>query len=91
MNMNRLNTLLLVLTLVYGPVSSLSAQIQSDPAVGENLPKRWLTDVDVENQYGLPLMKSNPVGEPAITRWEYADYIVYFEYDRVLHTVRKNR
>ena len=29
------------------------------------------------------------VGEPPITRWEYRNMIVYFEYDRVIHAVMK--
>ncbi|WGL17243.1 hypothetical protein PVT68_02830 [Microbulbifer bruguierae] len=43
----------------------------------------------VSEELGEPLSIQGPVGEPAITRWEYADFFVYFEYDRVLHTVAK--
>jgi hypothetical protein len=28
------------------------------------------------------------VGQPPITRWDYASYSVYFEYDRVIDSVR---
>ncbi|WP_051686916.1 hypothetical protein [Microbulbifer sp. HZ11] len=45
----------------------------------------------VTEEFGEPLNIQGPVGEPAITRWEYADFFVYFEYDRVLHTVAKHR
>ena len=45
----------------------------------------------VTSELGEPLTIQGPVGEPAITRWEYADFYVYFEYDRVLHTVKKHR
>ncbi|MCQ3830670.1 hypothetical protein HXX02_14615 [Microbulbifer elongatus] len=45
----------------------------------------------VTEEFGEPMSIQGPVGEPAITRWEYADFFVYFEYDRVLHTVAKHR
>jgi|GEM_PF-2137029 len=37
--------------------------------------------------YGAPLTRHGPVGQPPITRWDYADYRLYFEYDHVLHAV----
>ncbi|MCK7597302.1 hypothetical protein M0G74_08465 [Microbulbifer sp. CAU 1566] len=45
----------------------------------------------VTSELGEPLNIQGPVGEPAITRWEYADFYVYFEFDRVLHTVKKHQ
>lgn len=45
----------------------------------------------VTTELGEPLKIQGPVGEPAITRWEYTDFFVYFEYDRVLHTVKKHQ
>ncbi|WP_299592990.1 hypothetical protein [uncultured Microbulbifer sp.] len=45
----------------------------------------------VTTELGEPLNIQGPVGEPAITRWEYAGFFVYFEYDRVLHTVKKHQ
>ncbi|WP_226661862.1 hypothetical protein [Microbulbifer aggregans] len=44
----------------------------------------------VTAELGEPLSIQGPVGEPAITRWEYADFYVYFEYERVLHVVKKH-
>ena len=41
----------------------------------------------VEVQFGQPVKKSAPVGEPPITRWQYPDFTVVFEHDRVLHSV----
>ena len=35
----------------------------------------------------LRLSKSQPVGQPPITRWDYPEYRLYFEYDHVLHAV----
>ena len=45
----------------------------------------------VTQELGEPINIQGPIGEPAISRWEYADFFVYFEYDRVLHTVAKRR
>jgi len=41
----------------------------------------------VEAQYGAPLKRVSPVGEPPISRWVYADFTVYFEENLVLHSV----
>jgi hypothetical protein len=46
---------------------------------------------DVEEKFGEPLRKYSAVGTPPITRWEYADYLVYFEGSTVLHSVRKHQ
>lgn len=53
------------------------------------IPRRGITKGAVEETFGSPLMKSNAVGDPPISYWEYDHYLVYFEYDRVLHTVIK--
>lgn len=44
---------------------------------------------NVEHIFGTPQEKDDPVGKPPITRWIYPDYVVYFEYNLVLHTVMK--
>jgi len=52
-------------------------------------PSRGMTQKNVESKYGSPAAVKAPVGDPPITRWEYTDFVVYFEYDRVIHSVRK--
>ena len=52
-------------------------------------PGRGLTQQSVESEWGQPLAKSTPVGEPPISSWEYEPFVVYFEYDRVIHSVAK--
>jgi len=44
----------------------------------------------VEQSLGSPVRKLDAVGDPPITRWVYPDFIVYFEYQLVLHTVRRH-
>ncbi|NNJ72684.1 MAG: hypothetical protein HKP09_05835 [Enterobacterales bacterium] len=41
----------------------------------------------VEQRFGSPENAKGPVGDPPITIWKYKTYSVYFEYDKVIHTV----
>ncbi|MCK5325032.1 MAG: hypothetical protein KAJ57_03455 [Woeseiaceae bacterium] len=50
-------------------------------------PMRGTTQAQVESKYGSPVSKKAAVGEPPISSWEYQDFTVYFEYDRVIHAV----
>jgi hypothetical protein len=50
-------------------------------------PNRGMSMGQVERQYGAPSERFAPVGQPPITRWVYADKVVYFEYDHVVHAV----
>ena len=52
-------------------------------------PTRGMTQASVESKYGSPKSVNAPVGEPPITRWEYSDFVVFFEYDKVIHAVVK--
>ncbi|WP_323844088.1 hypothetical protein [Microbulbifer magnicolonia] len=51
---------------------------------------RGLKKDEVTARFGEPVGIQGPVGDPAITRWEYADFFVYFERDTALHTVKKH-
>jgi hypothetical protein len=52
-------------------------------------PARGMTKGTVENRFGAPSVRRAAVGEPPISRWEYPGFVVFFEYDRVIHTVVK--
>ncbi len=52
-------------------------------------PARGATMARVERDFGAPARRDGPVGEPPITRWDYADFSVYFEHDRVIHAVAR--
>jgi hypothetical protein len=52
-------------------------------------PSRGMTQANVESEYGSPSSVNAPVGDPPITRWEYASFVVFFEYDKVIHAVVK--
>lgn len=54
---------------------------------GIQTPGRSWTQSKVQESFGAPQSLRGPVGEPAITVWNYGEFSVYFEYDRVLHSV----
>lgn len=63
-------------TLTLGPVGPADAG-----------PERGSTMETVQAAIGPPQSTSGPVGEPPITVWHYPNFNIYFEYDKVLHTV----
>ena len=65
--------------------------IQTDNQTAHERPVRGMTMDSVEQQFGSPTAKHSPVGDPPISRWEYNGFVVYFEYDRVLHAVMRHQ
>jgi len=41
----------------------------------------------VESKFGAPTERHPTVGKPPITRWDYPQFSVFFEGDRVIHAV----
>jgi len=74
---------------------SLAASAESlivdgiDTASASGYPDGGITKENVESKWGAPVKRSSPVGEPPISSWEYDPFVVYFEYDRVIHSVAK--
>ncbi len=52
-------------------------------------PTRGMTQASVEARYGAPQKADAAVGDPPISKWHYKKFVVYFEYDRVIHAVLK--
>lgn len=52
-------------------------------------PSRGMTMARVESAFGAPAERRGAVGDPPISRWEYADFVVYFEHERVIHAVTR--
>lgn len=50
-------------------------------------PTRGQTMAQVEARFGAPVTKHAAVGKPPITRWDYPQFSVFFEYNLVLHSV----
>ncbi|MEO6798815.1 MAG: hypothetical protein ABI178_02585 [Rhodanobacter sp.] len=70
--------------------SLLIHRVQQEKAM--NLPRRGLTMGQVEKTWGAPQRKLAPRGgdtskHPVINRWDYANFIVYFEHSHVIHSV----
>jgi hypothetical protein len=52
-------------------------------------PTRGMTEASVASTYGQPNSKRPAVGDPPISRWEYNEFVVFFEYDKVIHAVSR--
>jgi|GEM_PF-3096442 len=52
-------------------------------------PRRGMSKEQVEAKLGKPEEIEAAVGKPPISRWIYADRIVYFEYSSVIHAVAR--
>lgn len=85
--------LLTILGLAFGLLASASADTLDTSGISAgqdgSRPLRGSTQSQVEAKYGSPVSKKAAVGDPPISRWDYADFTVYFEYDRVIHAVLK--
>lgn len=57
------------------------------PEPTPTVPVNAMSRKEVIRLYGIPLEKRPPVGTPPISRWIYPHFTVYFEGQRVIHTV----
>jgi hypothetical protein len=65
--------------------------IDQETPSADSRPKAGQSMSAVESRFGTPAEKRGAVGQPPITRWDYADFSVYFEQDRVIHAVAHRR
>ena len=90
--MARLRTMTLI-ALLFAAMGTAGAEtLKMDGAsamADDGRPTRGMTQASVESKFGSPASVKAPVGDPPITRWEYADFVVFFEYDKVIHAVLK--
>ena len=86
--MTIVRTLLLLSLLATGPAWAETLSVPAGaPAAAAEGPKRGNSMSTVQSRYGEPVTRHAAVGQPPITRWDYAQFAVYFENDRVLHAV----
>ena len=71
------------------PKADDAAPPQATAPAPLKLPARGSTMDSVEASFGAPSEREPAVGNPPITRWDYPAFIVYFEKDRVIHSVVK--
>ena len=68
------------------PINSQGADLR-----GIKLPTTGEIQQSIREQYGEPDSISGPTGKPPISRWNYRQFSVYFESDRVIHSVLKHQ
>ena len=61
--------------------------LSADSSSTSNRPTRGMSMANVEARYGAPSARVAAIGDPPISRWEYPEFVVYFEYDHVVHAV----
>ena len=87
--------ILTMIALLFGAFGASQADtLQMDGVSGStdsSRPTRGMTASNVEAKFGTPEAKVAPVGDPPISRWEYKGFVVFFEYDRVIHAVVKRQ
>ncbi|MFC4312135.1 hypothetical protein ACFPN2_23845 [Steroidobacter flavus] len=87
---SKLPQMLAALIVGAASTAALADELNTPPAPSAsqtNVPARGATMEKVEAQFGAPSERLPAVGEPPITRWKYPGFEVYFEHQRVIHTV----
>ncbi|BAO44497.1 hypothetical protein [Thiolapillus brandeum] len=91
-----MKALLISVALFAIPLTGISEVLLIDAIADEQQssiahPGHGDTMTEVEHRFGAPRTRHSPVGDPPITRWDYDEFSVYFEYDKVLTTVLKRK
>lgn len=95
--MDRIRTKLLGLALALATALPASADVllvdTLQAASSTPTPARGVNMSQVRSQFGSPVTEhptvsvSGPASQPPITRWDYSGFSVFFERDRVVHSV----
>jgi hypothetical protein len=72
------------LVLLAGSVAMPSPAVAAVPS---DHPSRGMSMTQVESRFGAPAQRHSAVGAPPITRWDYPGFVVFFEYQHVVHAV----
>jgi hypothetical protein len=86
----RILTMVALLCGAFGLATADELQMEGMAKSDVSRPTRGMTAANVEAKFGEPESRKAPVGDPPISSWEYKDFVVYFEYDRVIHAVVKH-
>lgn len=91
MRLNGLYGLVLVAAAAVAQADTLLLDsIEMDAKTAASRPTNGQTMAKVEATYGEPTEKHAAVGDPPITRWDYPNFSVYFEYQLVIHAVARH-
>ena len=69
-------------------LTALATLLSSALAFASDVPIKGESQQGVEHRFGSPIEKKAAVGKPAIIRWLYSGFTVYFENNRVIHSVK---
>jgi hypothetical protein len=61
--------------------------IQAERTTADQRPARGTSMERVEAEFGSPTNRRAAIGDPPIARWDYPGFVVYFEYQYVIHAV----
>ena len=67
--------------------TSIHIPVGKQGKTNSNIPRKGLSQEQVQVFYGQPSKRDLPVGVPPISVWHYQDFSVYFEFDQVIHSV----
>ena len=76
--------------LISGAVRAETVALGDQVSVRESdvpRPARGMSMKTVETKFGTPQARHPAVGKPAITRWDYPGFSVFFENQYVIHAV----
>lgn len=70
--------------------SPIQIPLSNRPKTNILKPKKSMSQTQVLKDFGAPMKKHPTKGKPPITRWDYRDFSVYFETDKVIHSVERS-
>ena len=89
--MHRLFLLLALLLPLGAYADTLQIPIGQQGGSALQLPQFGESQRAVLERFGLADEEHPSVGNPPITRWDYREFSVYFEYDHVINSVRHHQ
>ena len=72
-----------------GDIITMQPESSATQLILFDFPRRGMDMSKVVNELGEPVTRHPAVGNPPITRWDYADRTVFFEYSHVIHVVAR--
>lgn len=90
--MRPMSAVLLFGLIAAAPAMAETLLVERAQAPASAMPARGMSMAQVQKTYGAPLDRLDPRGGqkrvwPTINRWRYANFVVYFERDKVIDAV----